>query len=80
VLEQGAAISDSTKGYLVDLTRTVVDAGGVGVVYWEQAWVSTRCSTRWGQGSNWDNATFFDSRRGNEALPAFQFFRHAYRR
>ncbi|HEY0044806.1 MAG TPA: arabinogalactan endo-1,4-beta-galactosidase [Allosphingosinicella sp.] len=66
--------------YLRDLTQTVVDHGGVGVVYWEPAWVSTRCSTRWSQGSNWDNATFFDFRRGNEALPAFRFFRGKYRR
>ena len=65
--------------YLVDLTQTVVDNGGVGTVYWEPAWVSTKCSTRWGQGSNWDNAAFFDFKRGNEALPAFRFFRHDYR-
>lgn len=65
--------------YLVDLTQTVVDNGGVGMIYWEPAWVSTKCSTRWSQGSNWDNATFFDFRNGNEALPAFQVFRRDYR-
>ena len=58
----------------------VVDNGGIGSVYWEPAWVSTKCSTRWGQGSNWDNATFFDFTKGNEALPAFDFLTHPYRR
>jgi arabinogalactan endo-1,4-beta-galactosidase len=66
--------------YLVDLTQTTIDNGGVGIVYWEPAWVSTGCSTRWSQGSNWDNATFFDFRHGNEALPAFSFFHRPYRR
>jgi arabinogalactan endo-1,4-beta-galactosidase len=71
---------EGQRQYLVDLTRTVVVNGGAGVVYWEPAWVSTRCGTRWGQGSNWDNAAFFDFRRNNEALPAFEFFHHDYRR
>ena len=35
-------------------------AGGEGLIYWEPAWVSTSCSTLWGQGSHWDNATLFD--------------------
>ena len=79
LLEGYPATPDGQLRYLVDLTQAVVDHGGVGVVYWEPAWVSTRCSTRWGQGSNWDNATFFDFHRDNEALPAFGFFRHDYR-
>ncbi|MEH3034875.1 MAG: arabinogalactan endo-1,4-beta-galactosidase [Sphingomonas adhaesiva] len=67
------------RRYLIDLTQTVVDAGGVGVVYWEPNWVSTRCGTRWGKGSNWENAAWFDYRR-HEALPAFDFLTHDYRR
>jgi arabinogalactan endo-1,4-beta-galactosidase len=59
--------------YMHDLTQRVKFAGGVGVVYWEPAWVSTPCSTRWGQGSNWENATYFDWRRGNEPTPAATF-------
>lgn len=65
--------------YLVDVTRTVVEAGGVGTVYWEPAWISTRCKTRWGTGSSWENATWFDLRT-HEALPAFDFMRREYRR
>jgi arabinogalactan endo-1,4-beta-galactosidase len=65
------------KDYLIALTQTVIDSGGAGVVYWEPAWVSTRCSTRWGQGSNWDNATFFDFR--DELLPGIDFMQYHYR-
>jgi len=48
------------KKWLVDLTQVVIDHGGSGVVYWEPAWVSTGCFTRFGHGSNWENCTFFD--------------------
>lgn len=66
------------RDYLVDLTQATVDAGGIGVVYWEPNWVSTRCGTRWGKGSNWENAAWFDYRH-HEALPAFDFLSHPYR-
>jgi arabinogalactan endo-1,4-beta-galactosidase len=64
--------------YLEDLTQTVVDNGGIGVVYWEPAWVSTRCKTRWGTGSSWENAAWFDLKR-HEALPAIDFLSRRYR-
>lgn len=60
------------KQYMLDLGEQVMSAGGIGLVYWEPAWVSTRCSTLWGEGSHWENATFFDAGNGNEALPAMQ--------
>jgi arabinogalactan endo-1,4-beta-galactosidase len=63
--------------YLTDLTQTVVDSGGVGVVYWEPAWISTNCKTRWGTGSNWENAAWFDL-KSHEALPAFDFLGKKY--
>ena len=66
------------RRYLIDLTQTVVDHGGIGVVYWEPAWVSTSCKTRWGTGSNWENAAWFSLDR-HEALPAFDFLGRAYR-
>ena len=65
--------------YLVDLTQTIIDAGGSGIVYWEPAWTTSACKTRWGQGSAWENATFFDFRRGNELLPGIGYMRHDYR-
>jgi len=64
--------------YLVDLTKLTVANGGSGVVYWEPAWVASSCKTRWGTGSGWDNATFFDQRT-HEALPAFNWFKTDYR-
>jgi len=57
---------------VVAMTRRV---GGVGVVYWEPAWVSTGCKTRWGTGSHWENATLFDFRNGNELTPAADFLK-----
>lgn len=46
--------------YMVDYTQAVIDAGGVGVVFWEPAWVSTPCSTPWCVGSSHDHLAFFD--------------------
>ncbi|MBN1780175.1 glycosyl hydrolase 53 family protein [bacterium] len=46
--------------YMVDYTRAVMRAGGLGVVFWEPAWVSTPCRTPWGQGSSHDHVAFFD--------------------
>src|SRR5699024_9693168 len=59
--------------YVLELTRQGIQGGGEGVIYWEPAWVSSSCSTLWGQGSHWENATFFDAKNNNEALPAFKF-------
>ncbi|MBU1384652.1 MAG: arabinogalactan endo-1,4-beta-galactosidase [Alphaproteobacteria bacterium] len=78
LLPEYPATEEGQHRYMVDITQTVKSNGGVGVVYWEPAWVSTRCSTRWGVGSNWENATFFDWRRGNELTAAAQYTRHAY--
>ena len=44
----------------------------------ETAWTTSRCETRWGRGSSWENATFFDFTRGNEVLPGIDFMRHDY--
>ena len=46
--------------YLLELKQVLQNSGGSGLVYWEPAWVSTTCSTLWGNGSHWDNATLFD--------------------
>ena len=64
--------------YMVDLTQLTLDAGGIGVVYWEPNWVSTKCRTPFGQGSSWENATWFDIPR-HEALPVFEWLHHKYR-
>jgi arabinogalactan endo-1,4-beta-galactosidase len=59
--------------FMNDVVLMTLRAGGVGVVYWEPAWVSTSCATRWGTGSHWENATLFDFRNGNELTPAADF-------
>jgi arabinogalactan endo-1,4-beta-galactosidase len=59
--------------FMNDVVRMTRGAGGVGVVYWEPAWVSTSCPTRWGTGSHWENATLFDFQHGNELTPAADF-------
>ena len=58
--------------YLNNLSQAIYDAGGMGLIYWEPAWVSTSCSTLWGQGSHWDNATLFDA--NNKAHSGMNFY------
>lgn len=54
------ATKNGQRKQLIDLMDAVVSNGGLGVVYWEPAWISSDCSTRWGDGSHWENATLFD--------------------
>lgn len=79
LIEGYPATPQGQAKYMTDLTQRVIDAGGQGMVYWEPAWVSTTCSKRWGQGSHWENATFFDFNNNNEVLPAINFLNHGYR-
>src|SRR5262245_16805381 len=78
LLEGYPATVEGQRRYMIDVTQTVISNGGIGVVYWEPAWVSTHCRTRWGQGSHWENATFFDFHHDNELLPAALYTRHQY--
>ncbi|MBB6462349.1 glycosyl hydrolase 53 family protein [Flammeovirga kamogawensis] len=48
------------RDWLIDITTEVYNRGGMGVVYWEPAWVSTSCETEWGTGSHWENGAFFN--------------------
>ena len=66
------------RDYMVALTRVVLGAGGVGVVYWAPDWISTSCRTRWGTGSTWENATWFDVAHDWNALPVTDFLRERY--
>lgn len=57
----GNATSDETqRDVMTEFSWLVKENGGLGVIYWEPAWVSTGCATQWGVGSHWENATFFD--------------------
>ena len=72
-----SATKDGQRRMLIDLMDAVLRGGGLGVVYWEPAWVSTRCRTRWGTGSHWENATLFDFHPGNLHQGA-DFLSHDY--
>ena len=56
----------STAGqrrYNIDLMQAVLDGGGLGIVYWEPAWITSACETRWGAGSHAENRALFDYQR-----------------
>lgn len=78
LLDGYPATPDGQKQFMVDLTQTVFANGGLGVVYWEPAWVSTECRTLWGQGSHWENATFFDFNNENALLSGIEFLQYPY--
>ena len=81
ILDRSALVSgypatqQGQLGYLKSLQNIIEGAGGEGLVYWEPAWVSTDCSTLWGQGSHWDNATLFD--HDNKAHLGMTFYNAA---
>ena len=62
--------------YMHDIMQLTLDNGGIGVVYWAPDRVSTKCRTRWGQGSDWENAAFFDFK--GQALPALDWPKASY--
>lgn len=70
------ATQQGQLSFLTALNTKVKAAGGMGVVYWEPAWVSTPCSTRWSTGSHWDNATLFD----NSGIPTkgMEFYKQKF--
>jgi arabinogalactan endo-1,4-beta-galactosidase len=82
ILNQGVreySISiEGQRQFMLDLTQSLISNGGLGVIYWEPAWVSTQCSTRWGQGSHWENATFFDFENNNEVTNTIDFLNYDY--
>lgn len=45
---------------LVTLTQEMKDGGGMGIIYWEPAWISSEMKDLWGTGSSWENCAFFD--------------------
>jgi arabinogalactan endo-1,4-beta-galactosidase len=46
--------------FLVKLTQEVKRGQGIGLIYWEPAWITSNMKDLWGTGSSWENATFFD--------------------
>jgi arabinogalactan endo-1,4-beta-galactosidase len=60
LISEYPATQEGQLNYLLDFKKLIKNAGGKGLIYWEPAWVSNNCSTRWGKGSHWENATLFD--------------------
>ena len=69
---------ENQKEWLVDLTQTVIDKNGDGVIYWEPSWVSTNCNTQWGRGSHQEHATFFDFDHNLLLTGGIQWMEHNY--
>lgn len=64
--------------FLIALTEEVLENDGAGVVYWEPAWVSTACSTQWGDGSHYEHATFFDFQNNLLTDGGIRWMTHVY--
>ncbi|HEX5169530.1 MAG TPA: glycosyl hydrolase 53 family protein [Cyclobacteriaceae bacterium] len=45
---------------LKKLTEEVKAGGGLGIIYWEPAWISSDMKDLWGTGSAWENCALFD--------------------
>lgn len=59
------------------ITQEVIDGGGIGVIYWEPAWISSEMKDLWGTGSSWENNAFFDF--GGNAHQGFDYMKHEYK-
>ncbi|HEY9044316.1 MAG TPA: glycosyl hydrolase 53 family protein [Ohtaekwangia sp.] len=58
------------------ITQEVLDGGGIGVIYWEPAWITSSMKDSWGTGSSWENCAFFDF-DGN-TIDAIDFTKQKY--
>lgn len=43
-----------------DITQSLIDGGGSGLMYWEPAWITSNMKDKWGMGSSWENNCFYD--------------------
>lgn len=60
--------------FLNALKQTLRTNGATAMFYWEPAWISSQMCDRWGMGSSYENASFFDFNNQNRPLKAFDFF------
>lgn len=51
---------EGQRDFLISLTQNMMDAGAIGVFYWEPAWISSNMVDLWGAGSSWENCAFFN--------------------
>jgi len=67
---------EGQRDLMIDLVRAMKRAGGIGLVYWEPAWITSDLKDQWGTGSSWENCTFFDY-NGNAHIGA-DYMKHQY--
>jgi arabinogalactan endo-1,4-beta-galactosidase len=60
------------------ITQELIDGGGIGIVYWEPAWITSQLRDFWNTGSSWENSALFDY-NGN-AIIGMDYMTHAYDR
>ncbi len=60
------------------ITQELVDGGGIGIVYWEPAWITSDLRDFWNTGSSWENCAFFDY-NGN-VIKGMDYMKHNYDR
>lgn len=63
--------------FMKKLCSEVIEGGGIGVIYWEPAWISSSMKDLWGTGSSWENCTFFDY-DGNKHK-GFDYMKYQYK-
>jgi arabinogalactan endo-1,4-beta-galactosidase len=64
---------DGQKDFLLALCQVIKSHDGLGVIYWEPGWISSAMCDKWGRGSSYENASFFNFKEDNISLPAFDF-------
>jgi arabinogalactan endo-1,4-beta-galactosidase len=62
------------KNFFSDLSLMVYNSGGTGVLYWEPGYISSTLCDKWGQGSSYENMSFFNFTASNTPLPVFDVF------
>jgi arabinogalactan endo-1,4-beta-galactosidase len=76
-VEPGYPLSEEGQlNFMTDLTKAIMDGGGMGIMVWEPAWISSSAKDLWGTGSSWENCTFFDF--GWNANRGMGFMLHKY--
>lgn len=51
---------EGQRDFMADITQKMMNAGAIGVFYWEPAWISSDMRDFWGVGSSWENCAFFN--------------------
>lgn len=67
---------DGQLNIMQTITQNLMDGGGMGIVYWEPAWITSEMRDLWNTGSSWENNAFFDY-DGN-ANQAFDYMTYDY--